>query len=329
MGQALPWLALHFCIAAVGTWLARRYALRRQLLDAPGERRSHSVATPRGGGIAIVASLLVAACWLGWHAPEQRLMFASFAVGLVLVAGVGWWDDHRPLSPWWRLAVHALAATLLAWTCWHASGWLPAVVAWLAVMALVNIWNFMDGIDGIASTQAALSALAFLFVLAGPWAWLAGALFAACLGFLPFNFPRARIFLGDVGSGALGYALAGLLAVASMAAQPVWLLILPMLPFLVDAGFTLASRILRGDRWWTPHVGHVYQQAARRFGHVAVTLAYLVISFVTLSLTVCMSNGGDEAVQLALIGSCFAVTLALWGWARKGLSHVESRSRDE
>lgn len=320
MGQVLPWLALHFFIAAAGTWLARGYALRQQLMDAPGERRSHSVATPRGGGIAIVFSLLLATAWLGWLAPQDRLLLASFAGGLLLVAGVGWWDDHRPLSPWWRLLVHALAATLLAGATWTATGaWLPTVTAWLAVMALVNIWNFMDGIDGIATTQAALCALAFLFVLHGPWAWLAGALFAACLGFLPFNFPRARIFLGDVGSGALGFALAGLLTVAYSSAKPSWWLILPMLPFLVDAGFTLLSRILRGERWWTPHVGHVYQRAARRFGHFRVTLAYLLISSVTLLLIVGMSNEGGGAVQFALIGSCFAVTLALWGWARKGL----------
>lgn len=320
MGHVLPWLTLHFCIAAVGTWLARGYAIRRQLMDAPGERRSHEVATPRGGGIAIVAALLAAAAWLAWQLPGDRLWLASFAAGLVLVAGVGWWDDHRPLSPWLRLAVHALAAFGLAGACWLASGrWEAVAVAWLAVMVLVNIWNFMDGIDGIAATQAALCALAFLFVLDGPGAWLAAALFAACAGFLPFNFPRARIFLGDVGSGALGYALASLLALAAMAKPMQGLLILPMLPFLVDAGFTLLSRILKGERWWTPHVGHVYQRAARRFGHIRVTLAYLVLSGVTLLLIVGMSNEGGGAVQLAWVGGCFAVTLALWGWARKGL----------
>jgi len=320
VGHVLPWLMLHFCIAAAGTWWARRYALRQQLMDAPGERRSHDVATPRGGGIAIVASLLVAAGVLAWQAPQERGLLLSFVGGLALVAGVGWWDDHRPLSPWWRLLAHAVAATGLAWACYASSGrWPPAIVAWLAVLVLVNIWNFMDGIDGIATTQAALCALACLFVLAGPWAWLAGALFAACLGFLPFNFPRARIFLGDVGSGALGFALAGLLAIAARTEPPSWLLILPMLPFLVDAGFTLLSRILSGERWWTPHVGHVYQRAARRFGHIRVTLAYLLISGVTLVLIVDLSNEGEGAVQLAWIGGCFAVTLALWGWARKGL----------
>ncbi len=317
----IPWLSLHFLVAATGTWLARRYAIRRQLVDQPGERRSHSTATPRGGGIAIVVALLLAAAVLGTRVPAERELFAAFGIGLVLVAGVGWWDDHRPLPAAWRLLVHLLAALVFA-AALHRQGapvW-QVLLAIVAVPVLVNVWNFMDGIDGLAVSQALLAAVAAAFFLTGPWSWLAAALFAACCGFLPFNFPRARIFLGDVGSGALGFALAALMSLAPGRGEVTsWLFLLPLAAFLVDAGFTLATRILRGERWWTPHVTHAYQRAARRHGHKAVTASYGLFSGVTLLLMWMLSNAG-AGVGLLVAVTWYAFALALWGWLRKGLS---------
>lgn len=284
--SAVPWswIALHAVLAAAGTWLARRYAISRRLMDEPGERRSHAVATPRGGGIAIVAAMLVALCTLGWRMPEAVPQLAPVTLGLLLVAGVGWVDDHRSLSAWLRLAVHAVAAALLALACVLAgAGLVDAAFGFVAALALVNVWNFMDGIDGIAASQALLAALAIALAVAGlggPMVWLGLALAAACAGFLPFNFGlsrggRASIFLGDVGSGAIGYVLACLLALsAGSLAGWAWLA-LPLSAFAIDAALTLAARIVRGERWWTPHVGHLYQQLARRWnGHRPVTLAY-------------------------------------------------------
>nr|WP_295379714.1 lipopolysaccharide biosynthesis protein [Pseudoxanthomonas sp.] len=317
----IPWLSLHFLVAAMGTWLARRYAIRRQLVDQPGERRSHSVATPRGGGIAIVGVLLLAAIVLGARVPAERELFAAFGIGLVMVAGVGWWDDHRPLPASWRLLVHLLAALVFALALYRqgAPTW-QLLVAIVAILVLVNVWNFMDGIDGLAASQALLVAVAAAFFLQGPWSWLAAALFAACCGFLPFNFPRARIFLGDVGSGALGFALAVLLSLTpGLGEVTFWLFLLPPAAFLVDAGFTLATRILRGERWWTPHVTHVYQRAARRYGHKTVTSFYGLFSGVTLLLMWMLSNAG-AGVGLVATVAWYAFALALWGWSRKGLS---------
>ncbi|RZA11305.1 MAG: hypothetical protein EOP02_32555 [Proteobacteria bacterium] len=108
------WLLLPFLLSTVLTWWARRYALRRNLLDEPGERRSHDTATPRGGGIAIVACMLVAMAWLAISRPGYLLPMAALAVGLVLVAGIGWVDDHRPLSAWSRLVVQAVSGLILA-----------------------------------------------------------------------------------------------------------------------------------------------------------------------------------------------------------------------
>jgi UDP-N-acetylmuramyl pentapeptide phosphotransferase/UDP-N-acetylglucosamine-1-phosphate transferase len=186
-----------------------------------------------------------------------------------------------------------------------------AAAAAVFVMVLVNVWNFMDGIDGLAATQAAIAAVAFTLALTGPWAWLGAALLAACCGFLPFNFPRARIFLGDVGSGALGFALAGLLAAGLSSSSVAWpLLLLPMCAFLVDASFTLISRMLLRQRWWTPHVDHLYQRLSRRYGHINVTAIYGLVGLVTLALILLLSNVRLSTAVIVTSVS-YLVTLAL------------------
>ncbi|MGE8284926.1 MAG: MraY family glycosyltransferase, partial [Stenotrophomonas lactitubi] len=266
----MPWLVMAALLglallSAALTWAARVYALRRQLLDQPGERRSHSIATPRGGGIAIVISLLVAAAVAACVWPDAAPSLAVAGLGLLLVAGIGWWDDHRPLPAMRRLLVHFLAATLLAGLVKvHGGSWLLSLLVLFFTASLINIWNFMDGINGIASSQAVIVALGFATVLPWPYSLVPIALGLACLGLLPFNFPRARIFMGDVGSGALGYAVAVVLAVAALQTDINWiLLLLPLSAFLVDAGFTLFARILSGQRWMEPHTQHVYQRAVQ------------------------------------------------------------------
>lgn len=283
----IQWLVLHFCIGVAGTWLARRYAIRQALIDEPGERRSHAVATPRGGGIAIVFSLLVAAIALGLRFPEQAPLMLAFGVGLLLVAGIGWVDDHRPLSPWLRLGVHALASGMFALAIGDVyDSFLLGVAAFVATLVLTNVWNFMDGINGIAASQAMVAALGLAWMAGGSWGLLALALAAACLGFLPFNFPRARIFMGDVGSGAIGFALGALCVVAGVRlGGKAALVLLPVSVFLADAGLTLFRRLVRGERWWTPHTQHAYQAWARGVGHTRATVAYAGILVLVILLS--------------------------------------------
>ncbi len=312
---AMPWLVLAFLVALAGTWLARRYALRNALLDLPGERRSHAAPTPRGGGVAIVAAMLPMLAWVAWREPAYASAIAAVGAGMLLVAGIGWADDHRPLSPGLRLAVHAIAAALLAWAL-LASGAGPgrAACGFVLALVLVNVWNFMDGIDGLATSQALLAALAYaLFASGGPVACLALALVAACAGFLPFNLPRASIFLGDAGSGALGYLLAALAAL--VLARTDWeqapLLLLPLLAFGIDAGLTLVRRILRGERWWQPHVQHAYQRWARASGHGKVAVAYFAWSLAALALMLA-GRTHSFAFIMSVVGiSCLAAS-AIW-----------------
>lgn len=317
----LTWVALHFLLACAGTWMARRYALARRLLDEPGERRSHQVATPRGGGIAIVLAMLVAIVALMARVPLWVPQLAAVAAGLLLVAAVGWIDDHRPLSPWLRLVVHAVAAALLALACIFAGGGaVAALFAFVLAMVLVNVWNFMDGIDGLATSQAALVALACAVTApAGTAAgWLAWALAAACVGFLPFNFPRARIFLGDVGSGALGYLLAALLALGLHEVPGEAWMLLPLSAFLVDATLTLGTRIVRGERWWTPHVQHLYQRLARQWrGHRRVTIVYAAWTLAAAGV-MWFVRSRDATTIIYAVCVWYLAGAGIWLWLTRG-----------
>lgn len=304
-----------FATGLAGTWLARRYALGRDMLDEPGERRSHASATPRGGGISIVVAMLAVLAWLAWREPGQGGLLAAIGGGLALVAGIGWADDHRPLPPALRLVVHALAAALLAWAVLAlGAGTGKAAVAFVAALVLVNVWNFIDGIDALAASQAMLAALGFgLLAGSGTVAVLGIALAAACAGFLPFNLPRANIFLGDVGSGALGYLLAVLVALLLVAGswQQAPLLLLPLVACGVDATLTLARRVLRGERWWQPHVQHAYQRWARRSGHAVVAFAFLAWTAVEVAFML-LADGSASIVIMCSAGISCLAACAVW-----------------
>lgn len=316
-------------VAALGAWLARHYALSRAMVDLPGARRSHAVPTPRGGGLGIVvamAALLLMAIHLGPMAGDTPA-WAALA-GLLAVAGVGWWDDHRDLSALLRLCVHLAAglAVALAVMGWPA-GWLDVLLLGLAalwVAGMVNLWNFMDGINGIATAQAAVVALAVTWLpgaLDGPWTLVALGLCAACIGFLPFNFPRARIFLGDVGSGALGFSLAVLLLVAASRSGPPQWLLLALLPavFIVDTAATLLARVARGRRWWQPHREHAYQWAVRQgYSHSHVTTLYTFIGLLAAIMALVFWNSSAALAGLAffmgIAGLCLARFLLKRFW---------------
>lgn len=326
------WGLLYLAIGLVGTWLARRYAIVRNLLDHPGDRRSHQVATPRGGGIAIVGALLVACIVLAWREPTHRELLAAFGLGVALVAAVGMIDDHRPLSPWWRLAVHALAALILAVAAGQAaSSTAVAIIAFIAAIVLTNVWNFMDGINGLAATQAVAVAALLAGITAGPWGAIAVALAAAAVGFLPFNFPRARIFLGDVGSGAIGFAIAGI-SVAALATTETYscLLLLPLSAFLVDAGLTLSRRVLRRERWWSPHTQHAYQVLAREKGHTAVTLLFAIWTLAGCALLLALQHAGPALILPSLV--TWYITAAIGWWQvqrRERRTPVSNRTKTE
>lgn len=326
--SSTTWFAFHLLLGAAGAWAARTYAHRRDLLDHPGERRSHVVPTPRGGGVAIAVALLLATAWLAFRVPGHGALLAGFGVGLALVSVVGWIDDHRPLPAWTRLAVHVLGGGAFALGTWVQYGdSLATLVAFGGTIALVNVWNFMDGIDGLASTQAILVA-PVLALAGGPVGLaLALALVASTLGFLPWNFPRARLFLGDVGSGTIGFAIGGLVAMGTVSgplASGISLLVLSA--FLVDAGLTLCRRILVGERWWQAHASHAYQHAARRHGHVPVTVAFAAWTAGMAALAWFLRDTAITTLTISLLLSYASGSVVWWLlWRREALAGMETK----
>ncbi|MGF6694987.1 MraY family glycosyltransferase [Metapseudomonas resinovorans] len=298
----------------------RRYALARQLLDVPNARSSHSIPTPRGGGGAIVVSFLVALplLFLG-GVLSSSVMWALFGAG-AWIAAVGFLDDHGHIAARWRLLAHFIGA---GWVLWLVGG-LPElslfgasldlgafgyVFGSLYLVWLLNLYNFMDGIDGIASVEAVCVCLggALLYYLLGEQQVMVVPLFlaAAVSGFLFWNFPPAKIFMGDAGSGFLGIIL-GTLSLHAAWINPLllwcWLILLGV--FIVDATWTLLRRLLRGDKVYEAHRSHAYQYASRSFGrHLPVTLAIGAINLFWLLPWACVVALGKVDGFSALVFS--------------------------
>ena len=285
----LPWLwaSVHAVMSALATVLLLCWGRSHLRLDLPGERRSHQTATPRGGGLAIVLSVLIGDFIAVFFWPELAIYLFISAIGLALIAWIGWLDDRRSMPIRERLMVHAFASALLAGLVYFSSdNLISAAYIFVCALVLINVWNFMDGINGLAVSQTALIAFVYTLTLPLPICLLPMALGFACVGFIPFNFPKARLFLGDSGSCSLGYSLATCLSYV-VVHEPAWLMIswLPLSVFLVDAGLTLCWRIVTGEHWWKPHAQHVYQRAARCYAsHTPVTLIYFFFSSVTCGL---------------------------------------------
>lgn len=277
-------------LVSVGlTPLVRRYALRAGVIDRPNSRSSHVVATPRGGGLAILAASSAAIAVGGTLRVIGPFDAMTLAVGAWTLGIVGWIDDRRSLGAKTRIGVHFLVA---AWTLYRVGG-LPVVRLGASTLSLrwtgyafgaiglvwsINLFNFMDGIDGLAGSQAflILVTMGVLLLQASDRSLglIALVLGAASLGFLPWNWPPARIFLGDVGSGPMGYLIASI-AVQSENRGEVPLLVATLVSaaFIVDATVTLIRRMLRRERLSQAHRSHAYQRLARSFGsHVVVSL---------------------------------------------------------
>ncbi len=326
---ALLALALTACTSAFLTGAVRRYALAHHVLDLPNARSSHAVATPRGGGVAIVLVSLVALAWLTHRGLLPQDSFWALAGAGALVALVGFVDDHRHVAARWRLVAHFVAALwAIHWMggmpplafpiVGLVAGWLGSAVLAVYLVWLLNLYNFMDGIDGIASVEAisVLTGGALLYVIAGQPV-LAGAplmLAAAVAGFLYWNVPPAKIFMGDAGSGFLGIVL-GVLSVQAAWVDPelfwAWQILLGV--FVVDATATLVRRLVRGERVYEAHRSHAYQYASRRLrGHLPVTLAVAVINIAwLLPIAVCVALGLVRGIPALVIAYLPLLALAI------------------
>ena len=279
-------LAFTFALSLALTGLATAYARWRGLLDHPGDRHSHTESTPRGGGAGLVTAFLAASLLFAADAGDG--LWLKGVVPCIAFLGVtGWWDDHASLSARLRFFVQLAVSLYLLW--FSASyGWAPGLpmllLGGLFIIWMTNLYNFMDGSNGMAGLQGVFAAtvLAVLYHLAddGPFALIALLLAASCAGFLPWNLGRARVFMGDVGSLALGFTFAFLLLYGTTHGElspPLALLV--MMTFLTDATLTLLSRVIRGERWYNPHRQHLYQQLiAHGWSHGRVATLYQALN---------------------------------------------------
>lgn len=309
-----------------------RHARARQIEDAPGRRRLHASPTPRGGGVAIALVLLLAMVWVS-QSVEGSQGVPGLAAGVALFAGLGLLDDLFPVPVVAKfiLQLASAAVMILAMTQGWALGWVAVVCLVLVCSYTVNIWNFMDGSNGLIAVQALLVSLAVGLWPDQPAALrlCALALAGACLGFLPFNLPSARVFLGDVGSHALGAAVFGLLLLAwragtiSLAQSLLFGSVL-----LLDSGYTLVRRALSGKAVWRAHREHLYQYAVRRgYSHARVCLFYAAATCFTIAVAVL----GREYRLISgmwglLLINWLMGTLAYFGLRRSWLQPWKGRS---
>lgn len=285
-----------YVAAALFAWRitgwVRRYALNRMILDYPNQRSLHSVPTPRGGGISISLSVVICAVllWVVELLPIQ-IMMAVVGGGLI-VAIVGWLDDNFNISIVWR-AVSYLLSSL--WACfWIFNGdarfegyEIINYIIWMfAISWMTNLYNFMDGSDGLAASQAVCTGLMASLLLSDQagLSILLIVLGGACSGFLIWNWPPAKIFMGDVGSCVIGFIF-GAMALVTWAngtlSLAVWLIMLSI--FISDSSLTLAKRILSGDKWYQAHRKHGYQlivQGGTSHKHLVYLILFINILFI-------------------------------------------------
>lgn len=331
------------CVSVlVLTRLVIVFAMRGRWWESLSDRSSHARPTLSRGGLGFVIFLTLALpIFLGeLFAPEQWVALLACAS---LIALVGYLDDARPLPVLPRLIVHLSAAAISVWTLWPKllsidwmSSMLPPVMAGLALVLLwvwfINFFNFMDGIDGIAAAEAVfigvagalLSAAGGHSELASAWALLAG----ACLGFLVWNAAPARIFMGDVGSGFLGFIVAALLLLSVIeGVMSPWIALLLVVAFIGDATVTLLRRMWRGERWYEGHRQHAYQHLAIRWGsHGKVTSVYTIFNLIVITPAAWLASHSPELALPILIATMTLVTvLVLWAGAGAAASTQEGR----
>ena len=325
--------AFSLAVSAAGVWVTIRLADRVGVVDVPNERSSHSAPTPRMGGLAMVAAVVLSlASWALFGTGEV------FSAGLVwavpffalVMSGLGFWDDLSGLSPKFRFAVQiACSAAMLLWLAmnvpwYHLEGYTIPPVVWVPfgafwVVWMLNLYNFMDGIDGLAGGEAAVAASFFflLFARYGESGWAVANLFvaAASMGFLVHNWPPAKVFMGDAGSFFLG-AFFGMQSIAAALTTPVpfVVLVLPFSNFILDTTVTLLRRMARREKWYLAHRTHFYQRmTGLGMTHGKVTsIELLVVVTSCAAAAACIPAGPSGRIALVVSVTVGIACVGLW-----------------
>lgn len=300
------------------------YAKKKNITDIPVDRSSHSIPTPRGGGLGFVTTSIIAfIIYFAWQGILISDTYLSLIITLGIIASLGWFDDKNNLSAVTRFAIQVIAAAIilffvggldtfsLPYTSEFSLGFLSPFLGILWIAGVTNIYNFMDGVDGIATEQA-LSASAgwiiFAFLWNEPILFTVNLIvFATVLVFLIFNWAPAKIFMGDVGSLFLGFFFAVMPFLAAFVSEDytiattLWIGVLLLWPFLFDSSSTLFWRFRKGENIFEAHRSHLYQRLnIEGWSHSMVSTLYLAFSFVCLIIALLYFHEGD-GVQLSLL----------------------------
>ncbi len=331
---------------AISAWFTRRFCdpgSAVYILDHPNDRSLHDRPVPRGGGLAILIAIFVCGAVVAWLQPERGL--ASIALSIFLVAVVSFIDDRYSVPPIYRLLAHTVAAAVIVYngyvlerleiagTGLNWSGAAGVVLSMLFAVWMTNLYNFMDGMDGFAGGMAV-----FGFGIFAVMGWTAGhntflainsIIAAAAAGFLIFNFPPARIFMGDIGSSVLGLVAASLsLWGARDGVFPFWIALLVFSPFIADATVTLIRRLFRGEKVWQAHKTHFYQRLVQAgWGHRKTVLWEYVLMAACAGSAIWVVRQ-TETVQWWTIGFWAVVYALLIAMARR-LEAGNLRTRKE
>lgn len=313
-------------------------------LDIPNPRSLHQNPTPLSGGLAILAAVLLslsATClWFAVTPPDKLFWLGG---GVFLLGLVTFIDDRLPLPVLVRLAVQALAAFLLLIPAellpeslslpafeWHWPMFAGFSLLFLFVLWMTNLYNFMDGMDGFAGGMAVAG-----FGVYAIFGWLGGdfvfavlnmLIAAAALGFVVWNFPPARIFMGDTGSTTLGFSAAGMALWGEQTGIfPLWIALLVFSPFIADATLTLLWRLKHGEKIWQAHRKHCYQRLVQiGWGHKKTVLWEYAL-MLACALSALLAWRLDALGQMVILGIWALLYAVLWYLIRNRLSPKPSR----
>jgi len=331
---ALDWQSLYGWLA-VGlfsgllSFLSCRWvtalAEKSGMIAEPGQRQSHVVSTPTGGGLGLIFSIIVTSLFVLFVSAIPGFWWQNVLPGILLLTFVGWRDDKHTV-PWRvRLLVQlAVSLWLLSFGPLQLSSSDVGLfsIAVLAVVWMMNLYNFMDGSNGMAGFQGVFAGvvLAVLFHISGQpaMALIALAVAAACAGFLPLNFPLARVFMGDVASVPLGFIFASLVVygiqTGSLSLQ---VSILIMSVFTIDATMTLLARVIRREQWYTAHAQHVYQRLiAQGWSHHRVLMVYQAINVILVLPAIVLAEIYPQYAMMT-VGFTFLLLGTSWQFANK------------
>lgn len=309
-------------LAYLGVDWIRRLAIHRRIIDHPNERSSHSVPTPRGGGLAIVVLVIGAVLFFGFVNGFDRQSLVYVIAGTVL-AWLGWQDDVRTLSPKVRFPLQAIAVIVAMLGLGYFKsvtiplfgelqlGWVGIPITFFWILGLINAYNFMDGLDGFAGGVALAAGLGWMVLsssiggLENPLAfWVGLSIAAGSLGFLGHNWPPARIFMGDVASTFLGFSFAVLpLLSAKQGGDPLMFGTAILWTFIMDAGLTFLRRLAKRENVFAAHRSHLYQRLAGSGVHPAiVSTLFILLTLLGAGLSIIWARGIHSIAPLIIFG---------------------------